>query len=199
MNSIPTTKKPRKPFRHLLPHRLDVTKIVKYQNADTARWLVSTVLGKMVTKDLDASGFATLYSPILRRVMGSKYASQIDDLMNYGVLERSYYCTGKSYGYRLTDDYLSRRPKRMQVVNPVLRDRLLKEQEGIDAEQAGRRRPIHDLLEEAQKDLTILTKEAEHAVDQLPRNSRLCQRVHVDRLRRGSLAGQRQVCFFVRP
>ena len=154
--------------------------------ADAARWLVSTVLRKLAVRDVDARDFAILYSTILERVMGHGYARIVRALVDAGVLLRSPYREGRSFGYRLADEYLAGMPRLVAVTNPVIRGRLEREHERHEAEQAERRLPIHDALDEAQQALTVLPA-AHDAVELLPRKSQLCQRVHVDRLERGEL------------
>jgi len=173
-------------LKHLLPAGFDAEGIVGPLKADAARWLVSTVLRKMAANDVDSRGYASLSSTILERVMGHGYAGIVRTLIAEDVLERSPYREGKSFGYRLTTQYLTQRPRQVHVTNPVLLDRIRKEHERTDAEQAARRKPIHDALDVAQYGVTI-TPEARGAVELLPEKSRLCQRVHVDRLERQDL------------
>lgn len=181
--------KPRKPndyHEYLLPSDFDAAAIVGPLKADAARWLVSTILHKLAVRDVDARRFAILSSTILERVMGHGYATIVRALVDAGVLLRSPYHEGRSFGYRLADEYLAGMQRLVTVTNPVIRDRLQRERERHDAEQAERRLPIHDALDEAQQALTVLPA-AHDAVELLPRESRLCQRVHVDRLERGEL------------
>ena len=154
--------------------------------ADAARWLVSTVLNKLAVRNVDARDFAILSSTILERIMGHGYAKIVRALIDAGVLLRSPYREGRSFGYRLADSYLGGTPLLVPVTNPIMRDRLEREQKRHDAEQSKRRLPIHDALGEAQKAMTILPA-ARDAVELLDRKKRLCQRFHVDRLERGEL------------
>lgn len=171
---------------YLLPSEFDAEAFVGPLKADSARWLVATVLYKLAVHDVDARGFAILSSTILERVMGRGYAKIVRALVDADVLLRSPYREGRSFGYRLTDEYLGGTPRIVPVTNPVMRDRLEREQERHEAEQIERRLPIHDALGEAQKAMTIQAA-ARDAVEFLPRKKKLCQRVHVDRLERGEL------------
>ena len=174
-------------LKHLLPCGFDAESIVGPLNADSARWLVSTVVRKLVANDVDRQGHAILSSAILQRVMGHGYARIVRTLIEAGVLERSNYRVGESsYGYRLTADYLAQRPRRVLVINPVLLDRMRKEYQRTDAKQSERRLPIHEALNEAQHGLAVLPA-ARVEVELLPRESRLCQFVHVDRIERREL------------
>ena len=168
------------------PRRFSREEYVPPLKADAARWLVSTVVGKTAAQDVDTHGFAVLYSPILRRMMGRDYAQTVGALLAAGVVQRCAYHEGKSMGYRLRDDLLAQRPKWVSVTNPMMRARIERERERYQAEQAARWLPIHDRLNEAQQALSILP-DAHDAVEQLRRKSQLCQRVHVDRLARGEL------------
>ena len=181
--------KPRRPndyHKYLLPSEFDAEAVVGPLKADAARWLVSIVLRKLAVRDVDARGFAILSSTILERIMGHGYAKIVRALVDAGVLLRSPYREGRSFGYRLADEYLAGMPRLVAVTNPVIRGRLEREHERHEAEQAERRLPIHDALDEAQQALTVLPA-AHDAVELLPRKSQLCQRVHVDRLERGEL------------
>lgn len=169
--------------RFLLPSEFDAEAIVGPLKADAARWLVSTVLGKTAANNVDARGFAILSSVIIRRVMGRDYAKIVRSLIDAGVLLRAPYHEGKSYGYRLADEYLSQRPTWMPVRNPEILSRIQRERQRYGAEQAALRLPIHEALNRAQRSLDILP-EARAAVEQLPAKSRLCQHVHVDRIER---------------
>ena len=144
--------KPRKPNghpKHLLPSEFDAEAIVGPLKADAARWLVSTILRKLAVRDVDARGFAILSSTILERVMGHGYAKIVRALVDAGVLLRSPYRDGRSSGYRLADEHLAGMPRLVAVTNPVIRDRLQREQERHETEQAERRLWIHDALDEA--------------------------------------------------
>lgn len=179
----------RKPYRgptYLVPVEFDAEGVVGPLKADAGRWLVSTVLRKLTVNDVDARGFAILSSTILERVMGRGYARIVKRLADAGVLLRSSYSEGRSFGYRLSDEYLVGKPRWVPVTNPVMLDRLKREQQRLDAEQAQRRLPVHDALDEAQRGMTVLPA-AHDAVERLRRKSQLCQRVHIDRLERGDL------------
>ncbi len=172
--------------RFLLPDGFDATAIVGPLKADAARWLVSAVLGKAASNDVDLRGFAVLSSAILRRVMGRDHARIVAVLLDAGVLERLPYREGRSYGYRLAADYPAGRPRWVPVTNPVMLDRIKRERERYQAEQAKLWLPIHDALDEAQQALTVMP--AVHAaVESLPKEKKLCQRVHVGRLQRHEL------------
>lgn len=180
-----TPKSHRRPT-YLLPAEFDAEAVVGWLKADAARWLVSTVLRKLTVNDVDSSGFAILSSTILERCMGRGYARIVKRLADAGVLVRSSYSEGRSFGYRLSDEYLDGKPQRVAVTNPIMLDRLKREQQRLDAEQAQRRLPIHDRLNDAQHGLTMLPA-AHDVMERLSRKSQLCQRVHVDRIERNDL------------
>lgn len=167
----------------LLPDGFDCASIVGPLKADAARWLVSTILRKVVAHDVDARGFAILSSAILERVMGHGYAKIVRAMMEAEVVQRSPYRDGRSFGYRLAEDYLAGHPRWAPITNPVLLNRIRQEQQRFIAEQADRCLPIHSALDAAQQGLTI-QPEARAVVELLPRKSRLCQQVHVDRIER---------------
>lgn len=175
------------PQQLLIPDGFDAEAFVKPLEADAARWFVATIFRKLLTNDVDAEGYAELSSVILQRVMGDRYAKMIQRLRDGGVVERSLYCVGeRCFGYRLTDSYLAQRPRLVRVTHPTIRNKIARERWRHEAEQAGRRKPIHAALDNAQRGLSILPV-ARDFLDSLPPKSRLCQRVHVDRLERGEL------------
>lgn len=154
--------------------------------ADEARWLVGTVIRKMVFRDVDVFGYARLHWKVLHRILTSNWLSKIKKaLIDGGVIKTDpYVVEERSTGYRLRDRWLTTRHVRMQVVNPVLCERLSKERRRLEQEQRKRRLPIHDSLDQSQRCLT-LTGDADSILDGLEPAARLCQDVLVANIRRG--------------
>ena len=154
--------------------------------ADDARWLMSTILQKMLHGDIDEHGFVHLHSSILKRVMGKRsYATIVRVLDNAEVLERSGYRPGAwSRGFRLPDRLLAEPMVRMRATDRKLIARINREYERMRKEQLLVRLPIHDQLERGLSSLAILPV-ADEIVAALGANSRLCQESLVDKIRRG--------------
>jgi len=166
-----------------VPAGLDVAALVKPNDADSARAMVSTIINKTACRDIDERGFARLYSPYLRKMMGPRYAATIRALLDQGIMHRAPYREGLSSGYRLAEDVLALEPQRYLVVNPDTLERLRKCWSDVDREQARRRKPIHDDLERSMQGLTVLPG-IDAKVAEKERPARLCQRLAVDKIRR---------------
>ncbi len=151
--------------------------------ADDARWLVSTILRKIVAKETDFCGCARLDSTILQRIMGTQYRDIVQALER-GAIETRPYCPGiKCKGYRLAKRYLGDHCVRVPCVDPLLLRRLEQERERLVAEESQARwKPIHYALDAEQRRLTI-DAAADAIIDALPDHARLCQDALVSRLR----------------
>jgi hypothetical protein len=103
-----------------------------------------------------------------------------------GAIETAPYCPGvKARGFRLTDRYLADRCVRRQAVDPGLIARLEAEQQRLAAEDPKARwLPIHHMLDEEQRRLTIDVAAADAILEKLPAHCQLCQAALVGRLRR---------------
>jgi len=170
--------------RFVVPKSFDPLEFLKEprlaMRADDARWFVSTILRKMASRNVDQWGFARLYSNILRRAMNQRtYKDVIETLLDGGAIERSPYEVGvKSFGYRLAKRYLNDHAKRRRAVDKRLIDRIERERQRMESQQAVRCRPIHEALKAVQQHLAI-TPEADDILGGLPEHTRLCQSVLV--------------------
>lgn len=152
--------------------------------ADDARWLVSTIVRKTATKQIDLWGCVRLHSDILRRVMDPRdYPKIIGALVDAGVIEKLGYCAGvKSTGYRLAARYLGDRCVRVPITDPRLRMRLECERERLNNESGRPWKPIHFALNQQQQTIT-LDDSVDTLVEALPAHTRLCQDVLVANIR----------------
>ena len=125
--------------------------------ADDARWLVSTILRKIASRDTDFLGCVRLHSRILRRIMYEPTMGDVIRALEQGAIETTPYCAGvKAKGFRLANRYLEDCCVRRPAVDRRLIDRLEQERQRQDAED--RRSlwlPIHHRLEAEQRRLTI--------------------------------------------
>jgi len=153
--------------------------------ADEARWFITTIIRKMVYRDVDVRGYARLHWDVLRRVMSKGTLAEIIKAhVAGGMVETSPYRAGKrSRGYRLTHHYLSDRHVRVPATDPRVIERLEREHDRLAQRQRGLRKPIHDALDAAQRGLTI-TPMADQILATLPPGTRLCQDVLVGNIRR---------------
>ena len=154
--------------------------------ADDARWLMSTIVRKTAHRDTDIRGCVRLHSDVLYRVLGNHAGKVVRALEAGGAIETTPYRAGvQTKGYRLARRYLGDHSVRVPCVDPLLLDRLAREQERMQkhAEKARARwLPIHHALDREQRHLTI-DADADDILDGLPDHTRLCQDVLVERLR----------------
>ena len=124
--------------------------------ADDARWLVSTVLWKTASGQVDEQNYVYLAYRILRRVMnGTTCTAVIQSLIEGEGLMRSNYRVGvHCYGYQLSHRFLGDDWKQVRLIDPRLINRIKREEMRIEKQQAKRRRPIHRQLASIQEDLT---------------------------------------------
>ena len=152
--------------------------------AEPSRWLISTIVRKTANRDTDERGCVRLHSGILRRVCHRDYAKIADSLEKGGAIETANHSAGrKSKGYRLAARYLSDRHVRIRCSDPFLADRIQRERERMDAKSDQPRLPIHERLDELQRELSI-TDSADDILKRLPAHTRLCQDVLVGYIRR---------------
>jgi len=157
--------------------------------ADDARWLVSQIVRKIASRDIDPWGLARLHSDVLRRTMyGPTQPAVVEALEAGGAIEVApYYAGVKAKGYRLSRRFLVDRSVQVPATDPRLIARIEAERERRNAdEQRTRWRPVHYALDEDQQAVTI-TQDADAILDGLPDHSRLCQHVLVSRIQRREL------------
>lgn len=160
-----------------LPQRL-------HMRADDARWLLSTILRKMASRDVDPWGLVRLHSDILRRVMNKRtYNDVIESHLDSAIERRPYKVGEVSFGYRLVERFMHEDSRIVPATDVRLIDRIRREQRRMEKLQAGRLRPIHDQLAREQQHLTI-TPDANDILSALESaNARLCQSVLVNDIR----------------
>ncbi len=153
--------------------------------ADDARWLMSTIVWKTAHKDVDPWGCARLHSDVLRRVMYSPTQPAIVEALEAGgaIEVAPYYPGVKAKGFRLAKCYLGDRCTRVPATDPRLMDRIEAEQLRQQHDQRARWRPVHYMLDEEQRYMTVAT-DADDILDGLPDHTRLCQDVLVSNIRR---------------
>lgn len=146
----------------LLPHNLLL-------NADEARWIVHCLISKQIRRRVDQDGFARLHSKVLEQNIAKKKVVPIfQALQSAGVIEidPSYRVGKYSKGYRIAEPYMCTRPVRVRATSPRLLERLNKNCNWRARIQWQRRKPIHDVLDEIQRQhLTIDTKRASHVIE----------------------------------
>jgi hypothetical protein len=152
--------------------------------ADSVRWLISTILRKAAARDTDTWGVVRLDSRILRRIMGRESSDIIEALERGGAIETTpYYAGVRCKGYRLAERYSADRCITRPAVDRRLIDRLNQERRRQDAEDPlALWLPIHHQLHAEQQRLTI-APEADEILASLPADCRLCQDVLVENLR----------------
>ena len=125
--------------------------------ADDARWLVSTILRKIASRDTDLLGCVRLHSRIFAQDHVRADDGRCDPCPGTSAIETTPYCAGvKAKGFRLANRYLEDCCVRRPAVDRRLIDRLEQERQRQDAED--RRSlwlPIHHRLEAEQRRLTI--------------------------------------------
>ncbi len=171
----------------ILPRSFDPAEFLPARfivRADEARWLMSTILHKMASRDTDLWGCVRLDSRILRRVMGHHAADVARALENGGAIETASYRAGvRCKGYRIAHRFLGDHCVRVLAVEPGLLERLAQERQRQDAKESQTRwQPIHYALDAEQRRLSIDVVEADQILTALPTHTRLCQDVLVSHL-----------------
>ena len=133
--------------------------------------------------DVDQWGMARLHSDILRRVMNQRTYNHVITALLAGAIRSGRYEVGeRSFGYRLAERYLSDDSSRVPAIDVRLIERIERERQPMEIQQAKRRRPIHDSLAAEQHHLTV-TPEADDILNNLIPAARLCQSVLVNDIR----------------
>lgn len=108
-----------------------------------AQWFLHSLYAQQVNRRRTRNRPVPLYSKILQKMMGRKYARIIADLMAHEVVERGPYRVGKHARlYRLTDRYAADTHRRVELTGKVLCKK-------IAAHRAGERAdwlPVHHYL-----------------------------------------------------
>ena len=126
--------------RDFAAHVLEILPAKLLRQADSARWLVSTILKKLAVKDVDDRGRVRLSWDVLVRVMDRRYvAAIVAALETAQVIETSGYRAGaQSKGYRLCNRLLDDRSVVVHATNPDFIARYQKEAARLAQEQATR-------------------------------------------------------------
>lgn len=134
----------------LLPRYLD-------RRHDDARYLVSTIVRKMLTNKLDGRGCANLSGEYLRNVMNKHDAADvIKELINHGAIQRfSYLAQVHCYGYRLGDRFVSDSLVQVEATDKRLIDRLNDLFSKEDDKKSSRITKVHEKLREMATQITI--------------------------------------------
>ena len=134
---------------------------------------------------MTSRGYVRLDSQIIRRVVNKDTAPEIVRALDGRAIETAPHYVGvKCRGYRLANRYGGDRAVRRPVTDPRLMERIQRERDRMDAqEQQARWMPIHGRLNEEQQRLTI-GPDADLFVAGLPDDTRLCQDVLVQNIRR---------------
>jgi hypothetical protein len=160
------------------------------KRGDDACWFLDTIIRKMAHEDTDGFGYARLHCAVIRRVMSRRdHPAVVRCLVDGEWLDvPAPYCVGvKSKGYRLSVSHLDERCRLVPAKNPHIIERIRREWERMRREQMSLWLPIHQELSCMQQQLTILT-EADTILDGLCNDTRLCQHVLVENIRRRDFA-----------
>jgi hypothetical protein len=115
--------------------KIDAHQIIPDRSvADGVNWLQHRVIvnSQFNKRDETLRGrehrFTLLYSKLLEKTLGTRlYSRVIPAAVDAGIIERSFYTEGKSYGYRIGDRYTGNKIKIVVPVDKRLRRRILKE------------------------------------------------------------------------
>ena len=153
--------------------------------ADDARWLMSTIVRKTAHKDVDPWGCVRLHTYVLRRVMApNTIGAIVKSLEASGAIETAPYFAGvRCRGYRLAARFLGDRCTRIPATDPRLIQRIEAERRRQQQDQLTRWKPIHHVLDDEQRYVTVTT-DADEILDGLPDHTCLCQDVLVTNIRR---------------
>jgi len=156
--------------------------------ADDARWLVSQIVHKVASRDLDEWGMARLDSRVNSRVMHKNTVPAVIKALENGAIEVDHqYSTGHfCKGYRLNKRFLGVPSVRRCPVNPDFIARVERERQRMADAERGQWLAVHSDLEAEQRHLTIISGDAYDIVNDLPDDvrdrCRLGQSVLIDRL-----------------
>jgi hypothetical protein len=157
---------------------------------DPSRWLISTIVRKTADRKVDERGIVRLHSKVLQGVCHDRYSDVVKPLKTGGVIETFPYSAGeKSTGYRLTAEYVDQPLVRVPCTDPYLAERIRRGYRQMDErKKKGKRLPIHERLEDCQRELTV-SDDAETAIASFTKPAaRLGQRALVHRIRHGEFS-----------
>ena len=129
-------------------------------------------------------GCVRLHSDVLRRVMCSQtQPAVVKALEAGGAIETAPYHAGvKAKGYRLAKRFLGDRCVRVPATDPRLLERIEAERLSQQQDHRMRWKPIHYLLDDEQRHVTVTT-DADEILEGLPDHTRLCQDVLLTNIR----------------
>lgn len=181
------------PYMHTLPvtfRAADYLPTRLLTRADDAMWLITQIVHKTASRDLDEWGMARLDSRVLARVMHRNTVSAVVEALECGAIEvdHGYIAGTRCKGYRLAKRFLGVPSVRRRPQSPDFVERVEREAERMRTADSTWWLPVHSALAAEQDQLTILPDAACRILSDLPAEvadrCRLSQSVLIDRLRR---------------
>jgi hypothetical protein len=176
------------PWEFLLPESSCEPETTRreWQLVDERAFIVSLVLRKTMDRNVDTNGYARLKTVFLRRALRRHHLKDVlQNLEGLGRLEidRSYCVDHYSRGYRLPDHQCGAGHVRFRPRSPEMRKKLAKLASWHAENQAVRRKPIHDDLNDIQvKNLFVEGADAQRILAGTLPKARLCQGVLLENL-----------------
>ncbi len=158
-------------------------------HADEARYLLDIIGEKHRHHAIEKDGYVRLQTGQLNRVIDPRRFRRLRRaLVQLGLIEvdETYAPGSRSIGYRLKRRCLDSHPQVVEVVNPIVRDKLSQLRAVLEKQQERLRRPIHDLLVRAQGGLS-LEGDPEPILSSACPHARLTQSAIVEQIRSGDL------------